>query len=104
MITSYQLQVKADHDSDVWTTVLGAGGAPNLDLVYLLPISSEGQLIQARYRCQNEIGWGAYSIINFLLLANPPSRPGKPVYTASTATSISIQLIPSDDNGGATIL
>jgi len=82
--------VKADHDSDVWATVLGAAGAANLDLAYALAIAGEGQLIQARYRCQNEIGWGNYSTINFLLLANPPSRPPQPVYTSSTATSISI--------------
>jgi hypothetical protein len=38
MIRDYQLQIKVDHSSETWLTVLGGGSQGNLDLVYALPI------------------------------------------------------------------
>jgi len=61
-IKNYELQVKIGYSEDAWSTVLGATDAHNLDLIYTLPITLAGQLIQARYRCMNDIGWSSYSI------------------------------------------
>lgn len=103
MITSYQLQLKMEPAQESWSTVLGEAGTLNLDLVYELPISSAGLLIQARYRCANEIGWSGYSLANSLLLARQPSPPARPLYLSSDATSITIEVLPSVDNGGSDI-
>ena len=61
-IKNYELQVKIGYSEDAWSTVLGATEAHNLDLIYTLPITLAGELIQARYRCMNDIGWSPYSI------------------------------------------
>jgi hypothetical protein len=45
MITSYQLQLKIDHEADTWVTVLGGPdytSTRNLDLIYLVPIETAG--------------------------------------------------------------
>lgn len=45
MVTSYQLQLKIDHEADTWVTVLGGSDATelrNLDLIYLVPIETAG--------------------------------------------------------------
>lgn len=91
-IKNYELQVKIGYSEDAWSTVLGATDAHNLDLIYTLPITLAGQLIQARYRCMNDIGWSSYSIPQFITLAHEPSRPPKPVYVSSDDVSISIQI------------
>lgn len=39
-----------------------------------------------------------------MYLAYAPSRPPKPVYTRSDDTSITFSVLPSQDNGGSTIL
>jgi hypothetical protein len=103
-ITSYQLQLKTTTGQETWNTVLGETGVLNLDLTYDVPISSLGALIQARFRCQNEIGWSDYSSTNSLLMARVPSSPPKPIYASSTSTSITIQITHSNDTGGSTIL
>ena len=90
LITSYELQLKIANDQGEWATVLGGPGAPNLDLLYALPITLAGQLIQARYRCANEIGWGDFSSENSLLLARQPSPPPRPSYLSSDASSVTI--------------
>ena len=90
-------------DQEGWSTVLGQAGEENLDLVYEIPILSPGQLIWARFRCSNEIGWSDYSEANYLRLARVPSRPPKPLYIGSDSSSISIEVLPSDNNGGSTI-
>ena len=56
-----------------------------------------------RYRCANEIGWGPFSEASHLRLALLPSRPPAPLYVSSDSTSISIEILPSEHNGGATI-
>jgi hypothetical protein len=38
-----------------------------------------------------------------LRLARAPSRPTKPLYVSSDSSSISIEVLPSDNNGGSTI-
>jgi hypothetical protein len=82
---------------------MGTNHSRNLDLLYSIPIETYGQLIWARYRCSNEIGWGEYSEASYLRLALRPSRPPAPLYGSSDSTSISIEILPSADNGGTTI-
>ena len=103
MIRSYELQVKGTAEGAEWETVAGANGTRNLDLLFAIPIEAYGQLLWARYRCANEIGWGEFSEASHLRLALRPSRPPAPLYVSSDATSISIEVLPSEDNGGAAI-
>jgi hypothetical protein len=60
--------------------------------------------VQARFRCQNEIGWSEFSAPNTLLLARPPSAPPKPHYLSSDGSSITLHVLPALDSGGAPIL
>jgi len=62
-----------------------------------------GQYVQARYRCENQIGYSEYSDADFLLVAGKPLAPPQPQYMASTDTSISIRLFESEFSNGAPI-
>ena len=86
---------------------MGANEVPNLSLVYNVtahyPTMERGAYVQARYRCKNEIGWSSYSSHSYLLKAGVPSRPPRPLYLSSSATSITLQIQPSVDSNGAPI-
>jgi hypothetical protein len=103
-ITSYELQLKPEEGLEAWESVLGAEGSPNLDLFAEVPLESAGQYVLARYRCANEIGWSSFSPSNTLLLARVPSPPPRPVYLASAAGSLTVEVQTSVDNGGSVIL
>lgn len=102
-IKSYELQLKVGYSEDTWSTVLGGPEQLSLDLLYVLPITVAGQLIQARARCMNTIGWSEYSSANYVYLAHAPSRPPKPIYDSSTTSTISVRWLPSENTGGSTI-
>lgn len=78
-------------------------GSLNLDLAYVYKMAELGQQVQARYRCANQAGWGLYSVSHTLLLARVPAAPPRPVYTSSAGTTITIEVLPSGDNGGSPI-
>ena len=62
-----------------------------------------GNSYRVRYRAQNFNGWGPWSEVGYIKAASKPSTPAAPIYIDSDATKISLQFIPPDDNGGATI-
>lgn len=60
----------------------------------------------ARLRAHNSAGWGAWTDPNycpFTTLAGTPSKPGTPVKTSSTQTSITVGWSASNSNGGGTV-
>ena len=63
-----------------------------------------GQLIQARYRCLNEIGWSEFSDLDYLLKAGVPKPPPAPLFLSADSTSVTIQILPTQDNNGAPVL
>jgi len=100
-ITSYQLQI---FELDSWVIVAGKDGVNNLDLVHSLNKTLEkGQLVKARYRAKNFIGWSDYSATGYLKNAGVPSRPPKPTYVSSTSTSITVEISPSESNNGEVV-
>ena len=56
-----------------------------------------------RYRAINAVGRGEWSDVSVLKAATVPLVPTKPYYITSTASTIKLGLIPTDDNGGAKI-
>jgi len=62
-----------------------------------------GETYRVRYRAQNFNGWGPYSAIGYIKAATVPGTPPAPLFVSSAATSLTLQFIPPDDNGGSTI-
>lgn len=56
-----------------------------------------------RYRAINLVGAGPWSDTVILKAATIPTPPGKPYYISSTASTIKLGLVPTDDNGGSKI-
>jgi hypothetical protein len=56
-----------------------------------------------RYRAINAVGPGEWSDTAILKAATIPSIPGKPYYIGSTATTITLGLPETIDNGGSKI-
>jgi len=99
-IISYQLQVRYSPSED-WTTELG-GSSSNLQPIFQVKRNlTQGQWIEARYRCENFNGWSLYSDSAFLQMVGPPEMPERPTYITSTGTSITLGIIPVNDNNGA---
>jgi titin len=98
------LQLKLPGE-DEWTTVTGEDGTYNLKLTYTLGNRDllAGEQVQARSRCQNEIGWSEFSLHSYLLMAGVPERPPPPVFVSADATSITLEVLPSRDSNGSPI-
>lgn len=62
-----------------------------------------GQDYAFRYRAINAVGPGEWSDTVILKAATVPSPPGKPYYIGSTATTVTLGLPETTDNGGAKI-
>jgi len=60
-------------------------------------------MIQARYRCKNEIGWSEFSNNDYLLRAGVPKAPPAPLFLEADSTSVTIQVLETQDNNGAPI-
>ncbi len=56
-----------------------------------------------RYRVRNKIGWSDYSDVTYILAAETPSAPTKPVYVSSTSTELTLEFGTSLSNGGSEI-
>jgi len=99
-VLSYQLQVRYQTNED-WVVELGATDI-NLQLTFTVQREvSQGQWIEARYRCENMNGWSLYSTSAFLQMVGPPIMPERPFYIASTGTTITLGIVPVNDNNGA---
>ena len=104
-VINYQLQLKFPGE-DEWATVIGEEETYNLNLTYTLESRDlpAGEQVQARSRCQNEIGWSEYSLHSYLLMAGVPERPPPPVFVSAEATAITLAVVPSRDSNGSPIL
>jgi hypothetical protein len=91
-IISYQLQIR-QRDTDEWITVLGNTGL-NLRTVFTVPsfLAATGQLIQARFRCKNAIGWSEFSDLDYLLKAGVPYAPPAPIFIQADSSSVTLQV------------
>lgn len=81
------------------------GETINLRLIYTLPddLIKPAEYVQARYRCQNQIGFGDFSRSVFLLKSGVPDAPLEPSYVQSDSTSITVQLYDSPSINGSPI-
>jgi len=83
---------------------MGAEPAENIHLVFRVKRNvSQGQYVEARYRAKNFNGWSSFSNSAFLQMVGPPEMPDRPIYVSSTATTITMKIIPVTDDNGAHI-
>jgi hypothetical protein len=103
MIFNYELQIMLPKQNN-WQTVLGESDS-NLDLTYTLTndLLQPAQFVQARFRCQNLIGLGAFSDSVYMLMAGAPTAPAMPTYISSTDTSITVQFYATSNSNGSPI-
>lgn len=80
-------------------------GIKNLEMEFNITFEDlkPSQFVQARYRCENLIGFSEYSDADYLLMAGVPQKPPKPSYMSSTDTTITVQLYESLYSNGAPI-
>ena len=57
-----------------------------------------------RYRAKNQIGWGEYSEIIYILSATTPMKPPRPTMIFTSSTSITLSLQQTTDDGGSPII
>jgi hypothetical protein len=61
------------------------------------------RIYKFRYRAQNCIGWGPLSQELAVLAADVPVAPPSPTRSSTSASSITLQLYPTTDNGGSVV-
>ena len=64
----------------------------------------EGETYRFRLRAKNAIGWGPYSPITHVLAASVPQKPDPPTLNSVTDASITLNLSPTDEDGGSPIV
>lgn len=62
-----------------------------------------GRQYRLRYRALNFNGWGPFSEIGYIKAATVPSIPPAPVLYGSTASTITLLIVPPTDDGGVII-
>mmetsp|Transcript_23476 Transcript_23476/g.36161 ORF Transcript_23476/g.36161 Transcript_23476/m.36161 type:complete len:276 (-) Transcript_23476:546-1373(-) len=56
-----------------------------------------------RYRAYNKVGWGDYSDITSILVAEAPESPSAPAFTSASSTEIALTFQEVDDDGGSEV-
>jgi hypothetical protein len=64
---------------------------------------SKGKTYGFRYRARNIYYWSDWSPVLFVLAADKPLAPPRPVFFSATANSISLQMFETKDFGGSTV-
>jgi hypothetical protein len=103
-ISDYELQLLLPK-TDKWLTVQGGESHSSTLLNYTVTSQQvrPSEYVQARYRCKNEIGYGEFSPIGFLLMAGAPSAPPAPEYVSSDDSSITIRVLTTLQNNGSPV-
>ncbi len=63
----------------------------------------KGRTYALRYRVRNIYGFGAWSPTTFILAADKPAATAKPSFVSASDNSITINLYPSLNYGGAVV-
>jgi hypothetical protein len=63
----------------------------------------KGREHRFRYRALNMIGWGAFSAESYVLAATVPAAPPQPTFVSCINGVMTLQIPPSNDNGGTAI-
>ena len=71
--------------------------------LYLISAVSKSQTYRFRYRAQNCHGWGPFSPELYVLAASVPQAPAAPSAVSISATTLTLQLYPSQSNGGSVV-
>ena len=105
-ITSFDIQRDDGHDGPFQSLV----GLSSPYLMGSLTVAQSqatpivrGRMYKFRYRARNCVGWGPLSEELQALAADPPLAPPSPTRASTSATSITLLLYPTRDNGGSAV-
>jgi len=102
-IFSYSLEVDDGNGGEFRALYGNATNSMSTSYILAEP-DMRGKVYRSRYRVRNAVGWSGYSPITQKRAASKPEAPTTaPKLVAATATTISITLTKSDDNGGSII-
>jgi len=105
-ILGYQLEID-DGAGGNFSALTGEGVAgveDYLKLSYTVYSGiAEGTYYRFRYRGKNAAGWGPYSPITHLQAAAVPEKPPAPTLGAATDLGVTLNLLPSTEDGGSPI-
>ena len=99
-ILSYSLEI----DDGLGGSYTKLVGYTSNSLITSYTISSgiiKGRECKLRYRVKNSVGWSDYSLIGFVLAANAPSIPPKPIFSYLNSDTLYLLIQPPKDNGGS---
>jgi hypothetical protein len=102
-LLSYELQMGTPGTLNDFVEIVG-GDPYTLQTYFIVTKNIEiGNDYAFRYRAINLVGAGPWSDTVVFKAATIPAPPGKPYYISSTATTVKLGLVPTDDNGGSKI-
>jgi large repetitive protein len=105
-ITSFDIQ-RDDGRDGAFQSLVGLSSPYLMDSLTVVqsqatPIA-RGRTYKFRYRARNCVGWGPLSDELQALAADPPLAPPSPTRASTSATSITLLLYPTRDNGGSAV-
>jgi len=102
IIESYGLEIDDGKGGDFVSLIGESVNYLRLDFTIEKGISRATDY-RMRYRARNQIGWGDYSDIVYVLSATKPQKPPRPSMISTSSTSITLSLKRSTDDGGSPI-
>ena len=105
-VLSYDLQMDDGEGGNFTSLIGGEGAADSLATTYTNGYNLiSGNLYRFKYRARNVNGWSAsFSPIAYIRAATRPQRPAAPVFLSVDATSITVQITKTLDDGGSNVL
>lgn len=104
-VLSYELQVDDGMGGSFTSLVGGDGSEENLDTTFTLSYNiKSGGIYRFTYRAKNVNGWSLFSPITNIKAATKPQRPPAPTFNTATATSVTIDMYRSSEDGGDLII
>lgn len=105
-ILSYNLQIDSNGGgSGPWTDVSGQDGSYQLNLSQIISGLEGGRTYYFRYAAKNAHGWGPYSNVSYILMANKPDKiPSSITRTANLQTNVVISWDPTTNDRDSSVL
>lgn len=100
-IFTYELQI----DNGVGGQFVTFAGNPeySMETRYTIENLVTGRTYRLRYRVLNFVGWSQFSPILFVHFATVPVAPGPVSFVSATDTTITLNFVESEQNGGSEI-
>lgn len=102
---SYELKMD-DGIGGPYTSLIGGDGAEeSLETAFVVSQNiTSGGIYRFTYRAKNVNGWSLFSPVTNVKAAARPQRPPAPTFKTATATSVTINMYQSSEDGGDLII